>query len=91
MPCSTISTRTPGGVCPILIWWLKVQLRLWLSISTCGEEQVSELRVHGSYGTVELVLDGVLLDLAAARRERYPALDSILRWSQACWSLIWPA
>ena len=42
-------------------------------LQRCGEERVSELRVHGSYGTVELVLDGVLLDLAAARQERYPA------------------
>ena len=41
-------------------------------LQRCGE-RVSELRVHGSYGTVELVLDGVLLDLAAARQERYPA------------------
>ena len=39
----------------------------------CGPERVSELRVHGSYGTVELMLDGVLLDLAAARKEYYPA------------------
>ena len=38
----------------------------------CGEGRVPELRVHGSYGTVELVLDGVLLDLAAARQEHYP-------------------
>ena len=37
-----------------------------------GAERVSELRVHGSYGTVELILDGVLLDLAAARQESYP-------------------
>ena len=42
-------------------------------LQRCGEERVSELRVHGNYGTVELVLDGVLLDLAAARQERYPA------------------
>ena len=27
-----------------------------------GAERVSELRVHGSFGTVEMVLDGVLLD-----------------------------
>ena len=39
----------------------------------CGEGRVPELRVHGSYGTVELMLDGVLLDLAAARQEHYPA------------------
>ena len=38
-----------------------------------GEERVSDLRVHGNYGTVELMLDGVLVDLAAARQERYPA------------------
>ena len=42
-------------------------------LQRCGDERVSELRVHGNYGTVELVLDGVLLDLAAARQERYPA------------------
>ena len=39
----------------------------------CGEGRVSELRVHGSYGTVELKLDGVCFDLAAARQEHYPA------------------
>ena len=38
----------------------------------CGEERVPQLRVHGSYGTVELELDGVLLDLAVARQEHYP-------------------
>ena len=26
-----ISTKTSGGVCPILIWWSRVQLRLWLN------------------------------------------------------------
>lgn len=36
-----------------------------------GSERVPELRVHGSFGTVEMVLDGVLLDLAQARQERY--------------------
>ena len=39
----------------------------------CGTQRVSELRVHAAYGTAELVLDGVLLDLASARQERYPA------------------
>ena len=39
----------------------------------CGAERVAELRVHGAYGTVDLVLDGVLLDLATARQEQYPA------------------
>jgi len=43
----------------------------------CGSERVPELRAHGAYGTVELVLDGVLLDLAGARQEHYaaPALN----------------
>ena len=36
-----------------------------------GAERVSELRVHGSFGTVEMVLDGVRLDLAQSRQERY--------------------
>ena len=39
----------------------------------CGVERVPELRVHEAYGTVELVLDGVLMDLASARQEHYPA------------------
>ena len=39
----------------------------------CGDERVSGLRVHPAYGTVELVLDGVLIDLASARQEQYPA------------------
>ena len=38
-----------------------------------GAERVPELRVHGSFGTAEMVLDGVLLDLAQSRQERYPA------------------
>ena len=42
-------------------------------LQRCGQVRVSELRVHSSYGTVELMLDGVLLDLAEARQERYPA------------------
>ena len=41
-------------------------------LQRCGAERVSELRVHSSYGTVELELDGVLLDLAVARQEHYP-------------------
>ena len=39
----------------------------------CGVERLTELRVHEAYGTVELMLDGVLLDLASARQEHYPA------------------
>ena len=40
-------------------------------LQRCGE-RVSELRVHGRYGTVELELEGVLLDFASARQEHYP-------------------
>jgi poly(A) polymerase len=36
-----------------------------------GPERVPLLRAHGAYGTVELEVDGVLLDLASARREHY--------------------
>ena len=39
----------------------------------CGSERLTACREHGSYGTVELCLDGVLIDLATARRESYPA------------------
>ena len=39
-----------------------------------GPERVAFCRPHPAYGTVELELDGVLLDLASARRETYPAL-----------------
>ena len=38
-----------------------------------GDQRVKEVRVHGAYGTAELSFDGVLLDLAGARQERYPA------------------
>lgn len=40
---------------------------------TLGPERVSDLRCHGSYGTVELVVDHVLLDVAGARQEYYPS------------------
>ncbi len=39
----------------------------------CGETRVPQLQVHAAYGTVDLVLDGVKLDLASARKEHYPA------------------
>jgi len=39
----------------------------------CGSERLTACREHGSFGTVELCLDGVFLDLATARRESYPA------------------
>ncbi|KEF41074.1 MAG: tRNA nucleotidyltransferase [Cyanobium sp. CACIAM 14] len=38
-----------------------------------GAGRVSFCQFHGAYGTVELEIDGVLLDLATARRETYPA------------------
>jgi poly(A) polymerase len=38
-----------------------------------GDQRVEEVRVHAAYGTAELSFDGVLLDLAAARQEHYPA------------------
>ncbi|ABI46306.1 polyA polymerase family protein [Synechococcus sp. CC9311] len=38
-----------------------------------GDERVQEVRVHGAYGTAELSFDGVLLDLAGARQDHYPA------------------
>ncbi len=38
-----------------------------------GTQRVKEVRVHRAYGTAELAFDGVLLDLAGARQEHYPA------------------
>ena len=38
-----------------------------------GTERVSWLQLHERFGTAELRLDGVLIDLAGARQERYPA------------------
>ncbi len=38
-----------------------------------GPERVSELHLHEQFGTAELVLDGLLLDVASARTESYPA------------------
>ena len=38
-----------------------------------GAGRVQELHVHEKFGTAELVLDGVLIDLARARTENYPA------------------
>ena len=38
-----------------------------------GDQRLSRCVVHEAYGTAELVLDGILLDLATARRETYPA------------------
>ena len=51
---------------------LSEQLALGLR-ERLGLERVPELRVHGCFGTVELILDGVKLDLAQARKEYYPA------------------
>ena len=38
-----------------------------------GDQRVKDVRIHDAYGTAELSFDGVLLDLAGARREHYPA------------------
>ena len=38
-----------------------------------GDERFSELYLYEQFGTAEMVLDGVLLDLACARTETYPA------------------
>lgn len=38
-----------------------------------GSERLGFCHIHGAYGTAELELDGVLLDLASARQESYPA------------------
>ncbi|WP_413430226.1 CCA tRNA nucleotidyltransferase [Synechococcus sp. Cu2B8-bc1011] len=38
-----------------------------------GDQRVKDVRVHTAYGTAELSFDGVLLDLAGARQEQYPA------------------
>jgi poly(A) polymerase len=38
-----------------------------------GDQRVKEVCVHRAYGTAELSFDGVLLDLAGARQEQYPA------------------
>ena len=38
-----------------------------------GAERMPWLQTHTSFGTAELELDGLLLDLASARREAYPS------------------
>ncbi len=38
-----------------------------------GDQRIKEVRVHAAYCTAELSFDGVLLDLAEARQEYYPA------------------
>ena len=38
-----------------------------------GSERVSEMHLHEQFGTAEVTVDGVLLDLACARTETYPA------------------
>ncbi|QNI87051.1 CCA tRNA nucleotidyltransferase [Synechococcus sp. ROS8604] len=38
-----------------------------------GDQRVKDVRIHTAYGTAELSFDGVLIDLAAARQEHYPA------------------
>jgi len=38
-----------------------------------GMDRVTNMQVHGRFGTVSMVVDGVQLDLAQARQERYSA------------------
>ena len=38
-----------------------------------GPDRVSELQLHEQFGTAELVIDGLRLDVACARTETYPA------------------
>ena len=38
-----------------------------------GSERMPRLQTHPAYGTAELEIDGLLLDLASARRESYPS------------------
>lgn len=42
-------------------------------LAELGPDRVPELHFHGSFGTVELLIDGVWLDLAQSRQEHYPA------------------
>lgn len=56
----------------LVVEGLSEQLALGLR-ERLGLKRVPELRVHGCFGTVELMLDGVKLDLAQARKEYYPA------------------
>jgi len=46
--------------------------RLARALLAADPEAVGFCRFHGSYGTVEMELNGVLLDLATARAEAYP-------------------
>ena len=42
-------------------------------LDTLGPQRVSKLLLHEQFGTAELVVDDVLLDLASARIETYPS------------------
>ena len=39
----------------------------------CSSDRLSAVQEYGAFGTVALQLDGIPLDLATARQERYPA------------------
>ena len=53
-------------------------------LQALGPERVSDLRIHGCYGTVEVVLDQVLLDIAGARQEIYPSPGENPVVTQSC-------
>ena len=42
-------------------------------LAELGPDRVPELRFHDCFGTVEILIDGVWLDLAQSRQEHYPA------------------
>ena len=42
-------------------------------LDTLGPQRVSKILLHEQFGTAELVMDDVLLDLASARTETYPS------------------
>ena len=62
MPCSTISTKILAGLPDLdLVVEGSAEGLAHCLLHRCGPERVSELRVHGGYGTVELMLDEVLV------------------------------
>ena len=42
-------------------------------LKRCGSQRVTDIKQYGIYGTVSLCFDGILVDLATARQEIYPA------------------
>ena len=40
-------------------------------LQRCGSQRITDVQRYGDYGTVALRFDGILVDLASARREIY--------------------